>query len=105
MWRERGRSATNLHVATLEFADGSNRFRGRRHRPLNQRQPLNRLKFPLDIPENASLGLPVTERVPKRDELPREEVSDTFICDQITKRPWYLVYFPLVFSQGDQQAE
>ena len=91
----RGRRGTNLSVATLKFADWRSRRIGRRgSRPLYQRQPLDRLEFPLDVPENASLGLPVTKRVPKRDELPREEMSHTFVGDQVTKRPWYLVSSP-----------
>lgn len=69
------------NVATLKFADRGSRFGGRRSRPLYQRQPLDRLEFPLDIPENGGLGLPVAERVPKRDELSREEMSHTFVGD------------------------
>lgn len=79
------REVINGHVATLKFAECTRRFGGRGGRPLNQRQTLYRLEFSFDIPENASLGLPVAERVTERDELPREEVSHTFIGDQITK--------------------
>ena len=89
------------NVATLKFADRGSRFGGRRSRPLYQRQPLDRLKFPLDIPENAGLGLPVAERVPKSDELSREKVSHTFIRDQIAERPWDLICFPSAPLKGN----